>query len=455
MSTDASAARRRRRRRWFWGVGLLVVAGAAVAIALRGGGGPAPVSVVVEPLPRGAFLREVTGSGVVEAVRERALAFRNAGTVGEVRVEEGDPVSEGDPLVRLDVAELERSLASTRASLASARAERERTQAQLRVDRLDAASAVAEAEDARAQAASDLRGREADLDRVQRLFELGAASRDELQDARDARDAAARSLRQAELALESARTRLDNQQSLAEAQRSSADANVAQLETEVTNLEARLADAELRAPFDGVVATLDVEVGDAVGTQPVVTVADPRELRVRATFDENRASELANDQPAEIVPDANTRRRLPARVARLSPVATREGGGAQVEVMLQFTGDDPQAGGAVRPGYTVTARVRVAERQDALLVPLEAITEPDDDPAFVYRVDAAEEGDRGTAERVEVAVLDRNATVAALDPTASPLAEGDPIAVVGLDMLSDGAAVTYPQTGGGDPRGGP
>lgn len=453
-SADPARRRRRRRRRWLWIVALAIVVGVAAAAFLRGRGGPPAADIVAEPLSQGRFVREATGSGVVEAVRERALAFRTGGTVAEVLVQEGDPVAEGDTLMRLDVAEIERNVASTRASLGSARADLARTEAQLRVDRLDVESVVSQAEDRRLQAASELRDREADVQRVTRLLELGAASRDELQAAQDARDAAARALEQAELELEVARSRLANQRSLAEAQVASAEARVAQLETELANLEARLGDAVLRAPFDGVVATLSVEPGDAAGTQPVVSVADPSELRVRASFDENRAGELAVGQPADIVPDADTRARLPATVTRLSPVAARDGGGAQVEAILAFD-EGALDGPTVRPGYTVTARVRVAELDEALLVPLESITEPDAGGAYVYRIEPGEEPGVGTARRVDIDVLDRNVTVAAVDPGASELAEGTPVAVVGVDLVADGAAVRYPPLPGEEARDGP
>lgn len=446
---DPAARRRRRRRRTLWIVAIALVVAVGVGLALRGRAGTDAVDTVAEPLERGRFVRETTGSGVVEAVRERALAFPSGGTVAEVRVEEGDAVAAGDVLIRLDTAELERSLASTRASLASARAELDRTVAQLRVDRLDAESAVAQAEDRLLQARADLRSRQADFDRAERLRELGAASRDEVQNARDARDAAARAVAQAELGLEVAQTRLANLQGLAEAQRSSAEARVSGLETDLANLQARLEDAELRSPFAGVVARLSVEPGDAAGSQPVATVADPADLRVRASFDENRAAELAVGQEADVVPDADTRSRLPATVQRLAPVAEREGGSAQVDALLSFAGG-PDGGGAVRPGYTVTARVRVAEIDDALLMPLEAISESDDGAAYVFRVVPGDEPGSGTAERVEVEVLDRNATVAALDPASSALIAGDPVAVVGLEQLEDGAAVRFPPLAGGD-----
>src|SRR5690606_39094419 len=110
-------------------VALVVLGGAAAALLLQGRG-TADLRTLVEPLERGAFVREVTGTGVVVAERERDLAFRSGGTVLEVPVAVGDEVVTGTLLARLDTASLERDIASTRASLASARADQTRIDAQ-------------------------------------------------------------------------------------------------------------------------------------------------------------------------------------------------------------------------------------------------------------------------------------------------------------------------------------
>lgn len=450
-----SAPRKRRRGRTvlIWIFILAAVGSAAFFLVPRPGAVKAS-NVVIESLEQGRFVREVTGSGVIEAVRQRALAFGTSGTVARILVEEGDPVLEGQILARLDDAELQRSLASTRASLSSAQADLSRTLAQQEVDSIDATNAVAQAEDRHANARADLRDRDAAALRTQRLLELGAASQDELRAAQDAAASAARSVNQAELALSAAETRLANQVSLAEAQRASAEANVSRLETDLANLEARVDEGILRAPFGGVVATLSIEEGDAVGTQVVLEVANLEDLRVRASFDENRASELVVGMPADIVPDADTRLRLPAVVERLSPVAARGGGAAQVDVLLRFDssaaallqGDDAR----VRPGYTVTARVRVAEVEEAFLVPLEALSEEDgDEPGeylYVIEIDESEDGPSttGVARRVAVTPIEENPTVAALALNTTGLSADTVIAVVGIDALKDGVNVTFP-----------
>jgi RND family efflux transporter MFP subunit len=200
------------------------------------------------------------------------------------------------------------------------------------------------------------------------------------------------------------------------------------------------------APFAGVVTGVSIQSGDVVGTQAVVTLADTSLLRVRARFDENRASELVVGQSADIVPDADTRQRLAATVDRISPVTLREGGSAQVTADLAFDEGQPLDAAFARPGSTVTVRVQVRRIERALLVPLEAITERDG-ASFVYRI-VGSDADAGVVQRVDVDVLERNPTVAAV---AASLAPGDLIAVINLDALGDGAAVAFPAVASGSP----
>jgi len=441
-----------RHRKLVWLVlALLVVVAAAAAFAWQARRPPPAVATVVEPLVRGPFVREVTGTGVVEAERERALAFSGGGNVAEVRAVEGAAVEDGEVLARLDVGALERDAEALRASLASARADRARLEPQQRVDRLELESTVHQAEDAlvRAERARDDAARELDLAR--RLFDVGATASEGVRAVEETLDAAERAQQQARLTASSARSRLLNLDQLAAAQIAASDAQLAQLEINLRNLEARLQDAVLVAPFAGVVTVVNVRPGDQVGSQPVITVVDTDELQVRGRFDENRAVELLVGQGAVIVPDADAGVRLGARLARISPVAQREGAGAQVSAVVAF--DEPP-GATVRPGYTVTVRVRVREIADALLVPLEAISGRDG-ASYVVRV-LADDG-VGTAEHVPVEVLERNPTVAAVrvGPVAEGAApgglrEGDLVAVVDVDAIADGARVSFtpPDRGG-------
>ena len=181
------------RRRWGrWLVLLIIIV--AVAAALYGffgrGGGATGQRTLVELVERGTFVRDISGTGTVEAAQTRTLTFGTvaggAGTVAELNVAEGDEVQAGAVLARLDTASLERDLASAQANLQSARAEAQRVAAQQEADRLDTSSGAASAEDTLTNAQQTLRNAQQKLATTERLAQTGAVSNNEVQADRDA-----------------------------------------------------------------------------------------------------------------------------------------------------------------------------------------------------------------------------------------------------------------------------
>jgi multidrug efflux pump subunit AcrA (membrane-fusion protein) len=123
-------------------------------------------------------------------------------------------------------------------------------------------------------------------------------------------------------------------------------------------------------------------------------------------------------------------------VKRVSSVADRKGSAAQVLADLEFKGSSPEA---IRPGFTVTTKVIINALYNVLLIPLEAVTEQDSQ-SFVYKVIETEAG-QGIIEKIIVKVLDRNATVAAVE--SADLKASDLIAVINLENLEAGDLVGY------------
>ncbi len=447
---DTTPKPRRRWGRWLILIVLVVAGAAGVYGFLQRGDGATGQRTLVERVERDAFVRDVSGTGTVEAAQTRTLTFGSVGTVAELNVSEGDEVEAGAVLARLDTAALERDLASSQANLQSAQAEAQRVTAQEEADRLDASSGTASAQDTLANAEQTLRNAQQKLVTTERLAETGAVSSNELQADRDAVAQAERAVSQAQIALQSAESRQGNFDQLAAAQRASSLANVASLETGVANLQSQLDEAQLTAPFAGTVSRIDFDAGDQVAAgQGGVQMVDTSSLFVEARFDENRALELQRGQSATIAPDADPESRIPATVVRVNPVATRDEvvgqstgqGTAQVVARLEFADEtsDLLARGLIRPGYTVTARVDVNRLEDALLIPLEAISE-DEGERYVYKVNQSEEG-QGTAQRAVIDVLDSNATVAAAE--SNNLQENDLIALTNLEDIEDEGAVQY------------
>lgn len=425
--------------RWIIIAILLIAVGATAFAVLSQKSGPKLEHTIVERIERGNFDREISGTGIIEAKQERKLNFKTAGNVLNLFISEGDDITANQLLAQLDTSSLERDISSNQANLVSAKAELARTKAQENIDKLDFSSNLKNAQIQEANALEAYQQAKRSQDVSKQLFEAGAASQNELDAANDALSRASRQLQQAKSSVETALARKTSFNQLKAAQSRSAEARIEQLETTIANAQERLEEAKLYAPFAGTITAIDFEEGDSVSQANKINLVNTDNLNIVAKFDENRALELAQGQTATITPDANSSQKLAAIVKKVSPVAIRKGNTAQIESDLEFTENTDTK--SIRPGYTVTAKVLVNHIEDIFLIPLEAITEKDD-ISFVYKIiEDSENEAQGKVEKVEIEVLDRNATIAAAKTTN--LKTDDFIALINLDNLEDGTDIDF------------
>jgi multidrug efflux pump subunit AcrA (membrane-fusion protein) len=191
-------------------------------------------------------------------------------------------------------------------------------------------------------ARSRLRTARAAAGRAERLLALGAASRGEQEEA-------ATALREAQGQLRAA--------------------------------EARVAYGAVRSPFDGVVTALRVDAGDVVGArQEIAVVGDLRELRAVVPVSELDVVRLRDGAPVRAAIDAVPGRDIAARVRRVFPTVdpvTRQG---VVEVEV------PRSSPSLRPGLLARLTFTIAEVEQAIAVPLDAVRRDVRDRPYVYVV---------------------------------------------------------------------
>ncbi|MDJ0867595.1 MAG: efflux RND transporter periplasmic adaptor subunit [Myxococcota bacterium] len=266
-----------------------------------------------------------TKAGTVRARRRAQLAPEVGGVVVEIFSREGARVEAGDPLIQLNDT-------TQRAQLALARESLRATQA-----------SVLEACLARDRAKRELerKGQLADkrvlsqdvLDGLQTAYQVGEASCHSMM-----------------------------------AQAARAQAQVAVAESELSKLL-------LRAPFGGVVAELEVEVGEWVTPSPPLMLApavadliDPSSLYVSAPMDEVDSSAIEPGQAVRVTVDSHPGRELAGRVARVAPyVLDVEAQNRTVEIEVEL--DDRELAAALLPGTSADVEVIEAAREDALRVP--------------------------------------------------------------------------------------
>lgn len=255
--------------------------------------------------------RKIFAAGTVEgAQRNMTLAFEIAGRVAVIPVEEGQPVEEGDLLAGLDDAIWRQRLAEAEASLELARAERARLVNGAREETLEVARAEARL------AAVQVSQAEADKQRAERLFADDAIPEQNYDNFRFAYDIAVARYRQAWARV----TELEAAARTDEIEM--ADARIRLAASEVDQARTMLEKTRLRAPTDGLVLRVDVEPGELVApehAEPVVTMANVDEMRVRAYVEELDALAVSPGQPVEVIADGRPDTRYAGVVTWIAP----------------------------------------------------------------------------------------------------------------------------------------
>jgi HlyD family secretion protein len=347
----------RRARRVTLGVLALAL---ALGLAARAASARKVPAYVAE---RRALVQRVVASGRVMPAARVTLGSLSLARVVEVAVREGDAVRAGQLLLRLDDAEARAALAQARARVQEAAARLDLVRG---VTTRTAAESVRRAEVRVAQA-------ERDVERVRRLFDGGSASAAQLEDAEKAL-VIARS--ETETALAQAASLAD-----AGADQRLAAAALRQAQAAAAVALAKLDEKEVRAPAAGRILARAVEPGDVVqaGSTLVVLAEDGR-TRLTVQPDEKNLAWLREGQEAEAVADAFPAAPFRAAVAYIAPGVDPARG--TVEVRLDVAEPPP----FLRPDMTVSVNVTVGRKDDALVVPAEAVRDAATDP-WVLRVE--------------------------------------------------------------------
>jgi HlyD family secretion protein len=302
-------------------------------------------------------------SGRIEG-DDSAVAPKTSGKILEVTVREGDSVTAGQVIARLDDAQVRAREDQSRAALLDAQAKMQGArdqiavlQEQLRQNQLQTGQSTMDAEGRVRQAQADLTAAEADLvqqqaslrlaefnrDAYSRLTKTGAASQlqglqaDVQADQQAAAVASAqRRVESARGALTTAQANLDNpkirvaQVSSTEAQISQQQSTIAGAKAETAQAQAQLAEAEadradltVLAPFSGTVLTRAAEPGEVVqaGTA-IVTLLDLSKVYLRGFVPEGQIGHVKIGQPAHVFLDSNANQGLDGYVLRIDPQAT-------------------------------------------------------------------------------------------------------------------------------------
>ena len=304
----------------------------AVVVSILRSGDKAEAKVETRKVQQKDLLALVNCSGTIQPKRKVDVSANAMGTIVHLAVVEGQHVGQGDLLMEIDPSEYAAAVKALEAVINSSRADLKLAEASL-----DKANQ--------------------DRDRAEELFREELASEEQVITARtNAR-------------IEDARVE-------------AAGHRITQYEANLSKAHHDLTKVTITAPMTGVITRLNVEEGEnaIMGTlnnpgTVLLVIADLGTMEAWVEVDETEVVKVAIGQVAEVKIDAFPDQEFTGSVTEIgnSPLRIRTGASREAvdfEVKITLEGTLPN----IRPGLSAKAEITVADRHEALAVPLGSVT---------------------------------------------------------------------------------
>lgn len=328
------------------------------------------VQVEITPLKTGEIIQKVSATGKIQPEVEVKISSEVSGEIIELAVKEGEIVSKGQLLVRINPDLYQSSIDRTVASLATSRAGLSQAEAQLKEAKLS-------------------------YDRNKVLLDKGVISKAEWD-------------------------KIVSTYEVAIASKNSSKFNVEAAQASVTEARDNMNRTTIYSPVAGTISRLDVELGERVlGTQQMtgtelMRVANLNNMEVEVDVNENDIVKIAVGNEAIIEVDAYLKKEFKGIVTSISNSSTNTTTSAdqvtnfkvKVRILKESYQDllegKPESYSPFRPGMTATVDILSKKLTEVAMVPISAIVMKSKSEAIVKNtVEEEVEGDKVKIEEKE------------------------------------------------------
>lgn len=362
---------------------LFIILGAIVAllivvVIMKGGKGEEGIKVTVEKVEKRTIVETVEASGKIFPEKEVEISSDVSGEIIELYVQEGDSVTAGQVLVKIQpdiyASALERASASAnsaKAQLAGSRAQVEQTKAQI------------------AQNEATLNNNKKIYDRNKSLHAQGVISDADL-------ELAESNYLNSKANMEAMKANLK----AAEETVKSSNFSVKSAEATVKETRQNLNRTTIYAPQSGTVSQLNVEQGErVVGTiqmtgTPIMRIANLQNMEVQVEVSENDVLNINLGDTTDIEVDAYLDRMFTGVVTEIANSANAEALAnlnsdqitnftVKIRILQDSYKDILEKGRKFpfRPGMSATVEIRTETKNGVLTVPIQAVTTREDKDA--------------------------------------------------------------------------
>ncbi|MGK7914575.1 MAG: efflux RND transporter periplasmic adaptor subunit [Prochloraceae cyanobacterium] len=396
------------------------------------------VPVKLQTLETSTLIDSTRYVGTLEARGRVNLAPRIDGRILKIFVNQGDRVTQGQPIVELEPTQQQEDVNAATQAVNVQKAAVVQADAQLKTAEADQAAAAADVEGARADVQdleSEVKLAQINIKRAEFLVEGGAQPQQDLDDStrdletnkarlqarKEALNATIQSYEAAKKRVEQALANVDSQK-----------AAVKQAEAELGSISQPLAFNTINAPITGFVGNFsNKKVGDFVNVgEQITTVTDNEIFYLNIGIPTEYRDRLKLDLPVKIINGDGTDG-ITGRMTFISPVADQDTQTIQTQVTFQNDG-------SLRDREYVSVKV-IWDERPGLLVPTRAVSTVGGEK-FVYVATPGETEEAGLIakeQKINLGTIQGQAY-----QVISGLKEGDRIAVNRILDLKDGTPIT-------------
>ena len=320
--------------------------------------------VNTESLSKADIQEKLSLSGPVSGTQSQHVTSALHAKVKEILVKEGDKVTEGQLIAKLDTKDVEEALEAAKTQVDLAKANKEDAQKNTK------------AEYAKVQTAYN--NALLDFQRKSSLLESGDISQSEYEQAESA-------LKDAKASLGSFKVSGGNVQ-VSE----SYDLQIKSAEEGLKKAQSAVDSAEIKAPISGTITRVNVEAGQFADNlqdgKPMFTVENLDQLELSISVSEYSIGKLSLGQKAIISADILGEDKLEGEVSSISPTGEAKNGSTAervIPIKIKIDGDKK----GLLSGITAKADIVLSEAKNVFVVPLSAVTTGEDGNSQIYFVE--------------------------------------------------------------------
>ncbi len=302
--------------------------------------------ITVSEVTRGEFNDYMRVSGQVQPISVIQLSAVEGGVVAEKRVEEGAFVRQGDVIVRLTNSMLSLNILESETRLAEQQNNLRNTQVVMEQERLNLRKE-------KLQLDTDVQRKQRKYEQYQRLYDENLCSKEEFLTAKEDYEFAVQTR---DLVVE----RQKQDEAYRRIQVGNMEESLQNMRENLLLVHKRVDDLDIKAPADGQLGLLEVEMGQSVGSGTRIgQISVLSDYKVEAMIDEHYIDRVVQDLEATF---ERQDKNFSLRVRKIFPEVRNN----QFKTEFVFTGERPDN---IRAGQTYYINLQLGQPTESVLIP--------------------------------------------------------------------------------------